>query len=152
MNAYNEVLKGVQWVLDNRTSYEVAKDLGISNRTINRYQNGTTPIDNMTAKTMGTIYNYYLREMGKMTIKQAIEYGLSIDWVKAVTGQDAVDEAIEELANMYVDTDLTVEQFVFEKLQEEGRVKDDDAFDDEAEANEQGYYWYDEVSKWIDVE
>ena len=152
MNAYNEVLKGVQWVLDNCTSYEVAKDLGISNRTINRYQNGTTPIDNMTAKTIGTIYNYYLREMGKMTIKQAIEYGLSIDWVKVVTGQDAVDEAIEELANMYVDTDLTVEQFVFEKLQEEGRVKDVEEFDDEAEANEQGYYWYDEVSKWIDVE
>lgn len=87
-----------------------------------------------------------------MTIKQAIDYGLSIDWVKAVTGQDATESAIEELANMYVDTDLTVEQFVFEKLREDGRVKDDDAFDDEAEANEQGYYWYDEVGKWIDVE
>ena len=85
-------------------------------------------------------------------IKQAIDYGLSIDWVKAVTGQDAVDEAIEELTNMYVDTNLTIEQFVFEKLQEDGRVKDEDAFDDEAEANAEGYYWYDEVSKWIDVE
>lgn len=152
MNAYEEVLKGVQWVLDNRTSYEVAKDLGISNRTINRYQNGTTPIDNMTAKTMGTIYNYYLREMGKMTIKQAIEYGLSVEWVKVVTGQDTIDVAIETLEEMYVDTDLTVEQFVFEKLKEDDRVKNEDAFDDEAEANAEGYYWYDEVKKWIDVE
>ena len=152
MNAYNEVLKGVHWVLDNRTSYEVAKDLGISNRTINRYQNGTTPIDNMTAKTMGTIYNYYLREMEKMTIKQAIEYGLSVEWVKVVTGQETETEAIETLEEMYTDTDLTVEQFVFEKLQEDDRVKDEDAFDDEAEANEQGYYWYDEVSKWITVD
>lgn len=152
MNAYEEVLKGVQWVLDNRTSYEVAKDLGISNRTINRYQNGTTPIDNMTAKTMGTIYNYYLREMGKMTIKQAIEYGLSVEWVKVVTGQDTIDAAIETLEEMYVDTDLTVEQFVFEKLKEDDRVKNEDAFDDEAEANAEGYYWYDEVNKWITVD
>ena len=152
MNAYEETLKGVQWVLDNCTSYEVAKDLGISNRTINRYQNGTTPIDNMTAKTMGTIYNYYLREMEKMTIKQAIEYGLSVEWVKVVTGQDTIDEAIETLEEMYIDTDLTVEQFVFEKLQEDGRVKDDDAFDDESEANEQGCYWFDGVGKWIDLE
>ena len=87
-----------------------------------------------------------------MTIKQAIEYGLSVEWVKAVTGQDAVDEAIEELANMYVDTDLTVEQFVFEKIQEDDRVKDEDAFDDETEANAEGYYWYDEVNKWITVD
>ena len=90
--------------------------------------------------------------MEKMTIKQAIEYGLSIDWVKAVTGEETENEAIETLEEMYVDTDLTVEQFVFEKLKEDGRVKDEDAFDDESEANAEGYYWYDEVSKWIDVE
>ena len=85
-------------------------------------------------------------------IKQAIDYELSVERVKAVTGQDTTESAIEELANMYDDESLTIEQFVFEKLKEDGRVKDEDAFDDEAEANSEGYYWYDEVSKWIDVE
>lgn len=66
MNPYNKVTEGIQWVLDNRTSYEVAKDLGIQNRTINRYQNGTSPIDNMTLGTAEKIYNYYLKEMARM--------------------------------------------------------------------------------------
>lgn len=69
------IRKGVQWVLDHRTSYQVAKDLGITNRTINRYQNGESPIDNMTFGTAEKIYNYYLREMDKMweSLDQAIE-------------------------------------------------------------------------------
>lgn len=65
MNAYEETLKGVRWVLDNCTSYRVAKDLGINNRTINRYQNGESPIENMKAETLGLIYNYYLKEASK---------------------------------------------------------------------------------------
>lgn len=69
MNAYEETLKGVQWVLDNCTSYQVAKDLNISNRTINRYQNDTTPIESMTTKTLGTLYKYYLKEVKRMKVK-----------------------------------------------------------------------------------
>lgn len=64
MNAYKETLRGVQWVLDNCTSYQVAKDLNINARTVNRYQNGETPVGNMKAETMGLIYNYYLDKFG----------------------------------------------------------------------------------------
>src|SRR5699024_2273780 len=32
----------------------------ITNRTINRYQNGNTPMENMTLKTAKMIYDYYL--------------------------------------------------------------------------------------------
>lgn len=69
------IRKGVQWVLDNRTSYQVAKDLGITNRTVNRYQNGESPLENMTFGTAEKIYNYYLKEMAKMweSLDQAIE-------------------------------------------------------------------------------
>lgn len=65
MDAFKETLKGVQWVLDNCTSYRVAKDLGINNRTVNRYQNGETPIDNMTLATAKRLYKYYLKEAGQ---------------------------------------------------------------------------------------
>lgn len=65
MNAFDEVEKGIQYVLDNRTSYRVAKDLDIQNRTINRYQNGETPLENMSLKTAKLIYNYY-KELNKM--------------------------------------------------------------------------------------
>lgn len=61
MNAYNEMVKGIEWVLNNCTSYQVAKDLDINNRTINRYQNGTSPIENMALGTAKKIYNYYKR-------------------------------------------------------------------------------------------
>lgn len=60
MNAYEEMSKGVRWVLENCTSYRVAKDLNISNRTVNRYQNKETPIENMTLATAERLYNYYL--------------------------------------------------------------------------------------------
>lgn len=65
MNAYEELLEGIHWVLNNRTSYEVAKALGVPNRTINRYQNETTPIKNMTLGTAEKIYRYYLKEREK---------------------------------------------------------------------------------------
>lgn len=58
--------KGIEWVLKNKTSYEVAKALDINNRTVNRYQNGTSPIDRMEFKTAEKLYNYYLEEMEKM--------------------------------------------------------------------------------------
>ena len=146
--------KNVEMLLKSEevSNYKIFKDTGIAQSTLSDYSSGKSKIGNMKFEHAIILSNYWEAIKMKEQIKQAIEYGLSIDWVKAVTGQDAVDEAIETLEEMYVDTDLTVEQFVFEKLQEDGRVKDEDAFDDEPEANEQGYYWYDEVSKWIDVE
>ncbi|MDW0113751.1 hypothetical protein QT711_11185 [Sporosarcina saromensis] len=79
MSAYEKLVKGVQWILDNRTSYQIAKDLGINNRTANRYQNGETPISNMTLATAEKLYNYYLEEMGKMekVTFEGIEYTLT---------------------------------------------------------------------------
>lgn len=75
MNAYAEMVKGVQWILDNRTSYRVSKDLGINARTVNRYQNKETPIQNMSLATAEKLYNYYLKEREKMmeSLDQAIE-------------------------------------------------------------------------------
>ena len=62
MNSYNDMIQGIQWVLDNRSSYRIGKDLGINNRTANRYQNGETPIENMSLKIAKTFYEYYLDE------------------------------------------------------------------------------------------
>lgn len=69
--------QGIQWVLDNKSSYEVAKDLGINNRTINRYQNGTSEISKMTFETAEKLYNYYLEEMDKMKDINLIIEGLN---------------------------------------------------------------------------
>lgn len=59
-NAYKEMEKGIKYVLKNYSSYRVAKDLNINNRTVNRYQNEETPIENMTLKTAKSLYEYYL--------------------------------------------------------------------------------------------
>lgn len=65
MNAYNETLKCIQWILDNRTSYRIAKDLGFSNRTVNRYQNKSADIKNMSLALAEKLYNYGLKEIAK---------------------------------------------------------------------------------------
>ncbi len=75
VDAYKEMVKCIRWVLDNRTSYRVSKDLGINARTVNRYQNKETPLENMSLATAEKIYNYYLKEMEEMweSLDQAIE-------------------------------------------------------------------------------
>lgn len=65
LNAYQKLTEGVQWVLDNCTSYQVAKDLGINNRTVNRYQNGTSEIEKMSLDTAAKLYAYYLQQKGE---------------------------------------------------------------------------------------
>lgn len=75
MNDFDKVMRRIQRVLKTRSSYEVAKALEVNNRTINRYQNGTTPLENMTIGTALKIYEYY-EEMIKMemeTLDQAIK-------------------------------------------------------------------------------
>lgn len=75
MNDFEKVIKAIKRVLDTRTSYEVSKALGVPNRTINRYQNGTTPIENMTLGTAEKIYKYYeeMIRMEKESLEQAIK-------------------------------------------------------------------------------
>lgn len=68
MNDFERVMRGIRRVLDTRTSYEVAKALNVPNRTINRYQNGTTPLENMTIGTAQKIFNYHLKEMNEMKV------------------------------------------------------------------------------------
>lgn len=74
MNDFEKVIKAIKRILDTRTSYEVSKALGVPNRTINRYQNGTTPIENMTLGTAEKIYNYYegVIKVENETLEQAI--------------------------------------------------------------------------------
>ena len=99
-NAFEKVREGIQWVLDNQTSYRVAKDLGINNRTINRYQNGETPIGNMTIVTAEKIYNYYLEvmEMEKILEVAKKEIEKQIEAVGFIDDSDNVDRFIDTLA------------------------------------------------------
>lgn len=101
--AFDHVIKGVQWVLDNCTSYQVAKDLGINNRTVNRYQNGESPMENMAFGTAEKLYNYYLREMKNMknmryTVGAYKEYETQFGMIEQeqVKTEDAYDETQAE--------------------------------------------------------
>jgi len=73
----NGFRQGIQWVLDNYSSYQVAKDLSINARTVNRYQNGETPLENMTLSTAEKLYNYYLIELSKMDRNEIFARALS---------------------------------------------------------------------------
>jgi len=53
--------KEIEELLKTKTAYRIAKDLGINARTVNRYQNGESPIGNMTLDTAEKLYNYSLQ-------------------------------------------------------------------------------------------
>ena len=142
--------KGVNELLDNIIGVAEAKEItGLAEGTIKNYcAEGKFP-----AKKIGKTWildKIKLKETVNMNkIKQAIEYGLNEDLIKVLTEEETIDAAIEELAEMYEGSELTVEQFVFEKAEEVGIVRDAEEYDDNDEANADGYYWFDEVSKWI---
>ncbi len=83
MDSYEQTLAGIKWVLNNCTSYKVAKDLGINNRTVNRYQNGESPIGNMSLETASKIFKYYLKERIQMNL-ESLETAIKDfnDWEK----------------------------------------------------------------------
>lgn len=101
-DAYDQLEKGLKWVMDNCTSYQVAKDLGINNRTINRYQNGESPLENMSLKTAKLIYNYYLKEMERLGPKYTVS-------------------AFKEFENQYgmMMSDIEKQEFVYDEEQAE---------------------------------
>lgn len=107
MNAYNEMLHCIEWVLRTKSSYQVAKDLGINNRTANRYQNGETPIENMTLKTAKAFYNYYKGEFemeNKINeIISAVEEG-KMDLVQDWTFEER--EYTDGASDVYVEQDV----------------------------------------------
>lgn len=60
--------KEIEELLRSETAYRIAKDLGINARTVNRYQNGESPIDNMTFQTAEKLYQYFMETRGGRTM------------------------------------------------------------------------------------
>src|SRR5699024_9855656 len=138
-------------VLDNFTSYRVAKDLDITNRTINRYQNGNTPMENMTLKTAKMISDYYLNnkeEIEMTNVKRLIENEKDT-WVGHAIefGMDE-EELIEKMINEYRDD---VGQCALEVFEDDERVREWDYYkeDEEDKAAEDGFTWVDEINLWV---
>lgn len=65
MNAHNEVMQGIQWALDNRTSYRIANDLDLTARASARYKSGESDVKNMSLDMAGKLYNYAVQEKRK---------------------------------------------------------------------------------------
>lgn len=102
MNAYNELLKGIKYVLDNCTAYRVSKDLNINARTINRYQNGTSPIGNMSLETAGKIYDYYIKNKERLKMMEI---------VNEIRKKYRVDGEDERYVEYYETEEEIIEQF-----------------------------------------
>lgn len=131
------------------SNYKISKDTGIAQTTLSDYSSGKSKIGNMKLDHAIKLNQYWEEINMTNKIKEAIEYGLNEDLIKSLTEEETIDAAIEKLAEMYEGSELTVEQFVFEKAEEVGIVRDAEEYEDNDEANADGYYWFDEVSKWI---
>ena len=108
----------------------------------------------------------------KITIENAVELAekdLRIDdeqcgLVMAVTGQTDIGFAKERAKNMYLEAvqefyesepegeyTMTVEQYLLARLDAEGRILDFDAYDDAGIAADNGWFWFDQYDKWIQL-
>lgn len=117
MNAYKELEFGIKWVLYTCTSYEVAKELGIQNRTINRYQNNTSPLENMTLGTAKKIYDYYKIKVVK-TMYKNISTGVVLN------GEEYLEMVKREVKEKLQKEEY--KDYTFNELFEEMQMNDND--------------------------
>lgn len=90
-------------------------------------------------------------------VKTAVQFGgeahyLAQAFAETNDTQQAVEivaEAFHQASQGVTDFDLTVEQYLVAMLDEQDKFKDADAFADEDAANYEGFFWIDEVSKYL---
>lgn len=108
----------------------------------------------------------------KITIENAVELAekdLQINdeqagLVTAVTGQHDIGFAKELAKDMYLESvqefyesepegeyTMTVEQYLLARLDAEGRVRDFDFYSEEDAPEDEGWYWFDQYDKYIQI-
>ena len=65
-----------------------------------------------------------------------------------------VTDQLHQAINGVDDFDLTVDQYLFGLLDdsENENMKESDAFESEKEAENQGFYWEDEIERWLKLD
>ncbi|WP_341323447.1 hypothetical protein NSQ62_08210 [Solibacillus sp. FSL H8-0523] len=103
-----------------------------------------------------------------------MEYGKALDLVKAtVSFESAADvnlvksfaevteteKALEIVAVQYQqaservsDFNLTVFEYVLAILEQEDKIKEADYYENEIDAENDGFWWIDEISKWVKLD
>lgn len=125
MNAYEKMIECIQWALDNKTSYQIAKELEINNRTANRYQNGETPIENMALKTAKIFYEYYKGEFEMENKVKEIIAGVENWKVKLNDEYDMHEIREEEYISHWTEDESLEVYFAEKKFVKDAREKDD---------------------------
>lgn len=64
-----------------------------------------------------------------------------------------VAEQYEQAINGVDDFDMTLDEYLFARLDEEGAyMKPASYFENEEEAEEEGFYWEDEINRWLKLD
>src|SRR5699024_9423970 len=140
------------------SNYKISKEVGIAQTTLGDYTTGKSKLGNMKLDHAMKLYEYYTKNEEEINMSYALKQikGIALpgSWelagMEIITGLDDTDEIIEEMANLYTEEndDETASQFILRKLEEEGRVKEADAYEEETD----GIMWVDEIDRWIELD
>ena len=95
------------------------------------------------------------------SVKSAISFESEADlyMVKSFAEVRETEKAIEIVADQYQqasegvsDFNMTVFEYVFAILEQEDKIKNASYFENEAEAEQDGFYWIDELEKWLKLQ
>lgn len=140
------------------SNYKISKEVGIAQTTLGDYTTGKSKLGNMKLDHAMKLYEYYTKNEEEINmsyaLKQFKEVELPGSWelagMEIITGLDDTNEIVEEMARLYVEEqdDETASQFILRKLEEEDRVKEADAYEEETD----GILWVDEIDRWIELD
>lgn len=138
------------------SNYKISKEVGIAQTTLGDYTTGKSKLGNMKLDHAMKLYEYYTKNEEEINmsyaLKQIKEIALPGSWelagMEVITGLDDTKEIVEEMAHLYVKGENygeTASQYILRKLEDEDRVKEADAYEEEAD----DIMWVDEIDRWI---
>lgn len=144
------------------SAYRVSKETGIPNNTVVRIFSGEAKIDNITLKNAEILSNYWEEnkmkdygtafEMVKEALNDSGTYDLAVAFTQKNDGavvQQIVADQFHQAADGVDDFNMTVEQYLYARLEESDNMLFAGAFENEAEAENEGYYWDDSIGMWL---
>lgn len=151
-----------QLIVSGLSAYRISKDTGIPNNTVVRIFSGEAKIDNITLKNAEILSKYWeenkmkdygvVLEMVKDALNDRGTYNLAVAFTQKNEGsliEQIVADQYQQAANGIENFNMTVEQYLYERLEESENMLFAGAFENEEEAERKGYYWDDSIEKWL---
>lgn len=144
------------------TAYRISRETDISLSVIQKILNGTSKLDNISLKKAEILSKFWEEykmkdytvalTMVQEALQDGITYNLATAFAETRDGQmleQIVADQFHQAANGVDDFSMTVEEYLYARLEDSENMQSPDTFENESDAEQAGFYWEDSIDKWL---